>query len=1060
MCFLSRLRLAWCFAPALCITPVLAWTQQFDIGLFSKMQWRLIGPFRAGRVTAVAGVSGDPNVYYFGTPGGGIWKTVDAGRVWKPVFDAMHVASIGALTVAPSDPNVVYAGTGEQTPGNGMYRSNDAGVTWANIGLRGTRNIQAVIVDPHNPETVVVGANSVGFQIIWQPYPKSALTIDRGIYKTTDGGKTWKKVLTKDDTFGVVDMCADPSNPRVLYAALFRPPFGSGKSAVPATSELYKSTDEGSTWKPLETRGLPETGRGRVGIAVAPGNRGRRLYAIMDQGFFRSDDSGASWQKSTQDPRILGSPYFSRIFPDPRNPDILYVAQTSLYRSTDGGHTFESYVGAPSGDDFHVLWIDPQNPARMLLGVDQGAIVSVNAGRTWTSWYNQPTGQFYHVSTGNAFPYRVYAAQQDSGTAAVPSRSDYGQITARDWYSIAGFEYCYIVADPLNPNFVYSGGWYGSVVKFDKVTGQFATVFERGDKYRTAQMAPLIFSPQDPHTLYLGTQYVLKTANGGRSWKPISPDLTGYVEKPGQEEEAANAEPAPAITTLSPSMVQAGEIWAGTSNRKVQVTRDDGSSWQDVSPPALPEPNQILTVEAGHHDPATAYITAGGHRQFTPAYVARTHDYGHTWQKIVNGLPEQDRVRVVREDPVREGLLYAGTDTGVYVSFDDGDHWQSLQLNLPAATVTDLDVHGNDLVASTFGRALWILDDLTPLREMSRDITESGVHLFSPEVAVRVRWDNDQDTPYPPETPAGQNPPDGAILDYFLKSPPSGEIGMTIYDANGNVVRHYSSQSKAPKLPPPNVPDYWFAPPEVLSKSAGVNRFVWDLRYPSPPSLPYSYNGGLLEYTEYTLADHAIPGNTPAQQPQGPLVVPGSYTFELTVDGRSYRQPITVKLDPRVNVSEADLQQQLALAKQVASGMSASYVAYQQAGKLAQALTELKKRFTDEPRWDPVRKEANAIVKKLEDLQNGPKSQPGFGPINRDLARLASAIESADAEPAETARAAVNERCKALNDDLVKWRQLNAELSSLNAMLSMQKLTPMTVVTVSDEGCSGQFPNP
>jgi photosystem II stability/assembly factor-like uncharacterized protein len=1032
---------------------LLSHAQQFDEKLYSAMRWRLIGPFRAGRVSAVAGVSNDPNVYYFGTPGGGIWKTTNAGRVWSPIFDSMHVASIGALAVAPSNPKIVYAGTGEQTPGNGIYRSTDAGASWTNIGLRDTRFIQAILVDPKDPDTVVVAANSLGFEVLWQPYPKYASTIDRGIFKTSDGGKHWAKVFTRDGTFGVFDMCADPENPATLYAVFFRPPSGSGKSEIPATSEIYKSTDEGSTWQPLSTRGIPEKDRGRMGIAVAPGNQGRRLYAIVSQGFFRSDDGGSSWYKSTQDPRILGSNYFSRIFVDPRNPDILYVAQTSLYRSTDGGRTFEAYVGAPSGDDFHVLWIDPQNPSRMLLGVDQGAIVSVDAGHSWTSWYNQPTGQFYHVSTDNAFPYRVYAAQQDSGTAAVASRSDYGQITAKDWYSIAGFEYCFIVADPLNPNFVYSGGWYGSVIKFDKTTGQFATVFERGDKYRTAQMAPLIFSPQDPHTLYLGTQYVLKTENGGMRWSPISPDLTGYVEPSTPEKETTPKTPPPAITTLSPSTVQAGVIWAGTSNRKVHVTRDNGASWQDVSPPGLAEPNQILTVEAGRHDPTTAYVTAGGRREFTPAYVVRTHDYGKTWQQIINGLPAQDRVRVVREDTVRKGLLYAGTETGVYVSFDDGDNWQSLQFNLPTATVTDLEVHDNDLVASTYGRALWILDDLTPLRRAGSEALSAGAFLYPPKTAVRVRWDNYQDTPYPPETPAGQNPPDGAILDYFLRTPSSSGITLKIYDSRGKVVREYSTQANSPKLPPANVPSYWFASPAALPNQAGLNRFIWNLRYPSPLSLPYSYFGGLLEYTEYTLADHAVPGATPVQQPQGPLVVPGSYTLELHVDGHSYRQPLTVHLDPRVDASNADLEQQLVLAEQITAGMNATYHSYHQVDDLRQALTELKKHLSD-TRSKSLASTADAIDKKLDDLLSGPEKAPGFGPINRDLTRLATAVESADVRPSETAQAAVQQNCKALDGNLAKWRDLNTEVASFNKSLTNNKRQRLPVVTISSKGCA------
>ena len=1023
---------------------------------FSAMQWRLIGPFRAGRVTAVAGVPGHPDTYYFGTPGGGVWKTTNSGQVWRPIFDSQRVASIGALAVAPSNSNVVYIGTGEQTAGHGLYKSADGDETWENVGLQDVPYIQAVIVDPQNPDIIVVGGNSVGVGILWLPLAKSARTANRGIFKTTDGGKTWNKVLSSDDSLGVVDLCSDPSDPRTLYAVLYRPASGAGDSEVPATSQIVKSVDAGSTWNPLVTKGLPEKGWGRLGITVAPETAGRRLYAILAQGFFRSDDGGATWQQSTQDPRVLGSAYFSRVFVDPRNPDVLYVAQTSLYRSTDGGRTFEAYVGAPSGDDFHVLWIDPHDSARMILGVDQGAIISVDGGKSWSSWYNQPTGQFYHVSTDNAFPYRVYAAQQDSGTAGILSRSDYGEILAQDWFSIGGFEYAFIVPDPLNPNWVYSGGWYGSVVRFDKATGQIATMFETGEKYRTAQMPPLAFSPQDPSTLYLGTQFVLKTSDHGLSWQAISPDLTGYKEKENEEEPKRDSDKPrpPAITTLSPSEVQAGVMWAGTSDRIVQLTRDAGASWQNVSPRGLVEPTEILAVEASHHDAATAYLAVGATRESTPPYVARTHDYGRTWQKIVNGFPEREMVRVVREDPKRKGLLYAGTDSGVFVSWDDGDHWQSLQLNLPATPLTDLQVHANDLVISTFGRALWILDDVTPLREISPQIAASDVHLFRPATAMRVRWDNYQDTPYPVETPAGQNPPDGAILDYFLKAPPKDELTLTIYDDKGGEVAQFSSDAKPPDILPANAPNYWFALAVALPKAAGVNRFAWNLRYPPPLSLPYGYYGELLDYAEYTLADHAITGQTPRVQPQGPLVVPGNYTLELRAAGQTLRQPLTIELDPRVHASQSDLVEQLDLAQDITRGMKASHDAYLQAAALRKDLAERQKALNGDE-LKQAKDAAATLDKKIDALEKGTRTAPGFGPVNRDLTRLIFSVESADMRPAEAVRAAVQQSCDALGRDLTTWRQLSEQdLASFNAMLTAAKLSPLPAVEIgTSTGC-------
>ena len=1014
---------------------------------FPGLSWRLIGPFRAGRVTSVAGVPGDPSTYYFGTPGGGIWKTNDAGQTWLPIFDSQRIASIGALAVAPSDPRIIYAGTGEQTRGRGVFRSNDAGATWQSAGLEDVLYIQSIFVDPRDPGTVIVAANSVGMGLIWRPMPSWAFTASRGIFKTTDGGKHWAHVFSDDKALGIVDMCAAPDDPHVLYASVYYPATGEGESRVAATSNILRSTDEGSHWTPLESKGLPETARKRLGITVAPGMGGRRLYAILDQGFFRSDDGGATWSQSTHDPRVLGSEYFGRVFADPKQPDVVYVAQTSLYRSSDGGRTFAAFAGAPSGDDFHVLWIDPANSSRMILGVDQGAIISVNGGQTWSSWYNQPTGQFYHVSTDNAFPYRVYAAQQDSGTAAVLSRSEYGRIMAQDWYSIGGFEYSFITPDPANPNLVYSGGWYGSVVRFDRGTGQTATVFERGRKYRTAQMAPLVFSPQNSSTLYLGTQFVLSTSDGGMTWKEISPDLTGYVEA-GDE----SGPPRPTITSLAPSPLRAGEIWAGTSNRRVYLTLDPAAGWKDVSPPGLTAPALVLYVEASHHDPATAYLTVGAARWTTSAYVARTRDYGKTWEKIVNGIPENEMVRVVREDPKRKGLLYAGTDTGVFISWDDGGHWQSISFNLPATPVTDLCVHGNDLAISTYGRGLWIMDNISPLRDFQPEISAADAHLFAPATAMRVRWDNYQDTPYPAETPAGQNPPDGTAIDYFLKEPAAGELTLAIYDDKGAEVAKFSSAAAPDHLPPANAPEYWFAPAPVLTNMAGVNRFIWDMRYPPPARLPFGYYGNLLKYTEYTVADHAVPGLTPRRQPLGPLVAPGKYTAELRYAGKTLRQPFTVELDPRVRASQSDLIEQRDLALEVSRGMKSSHDAFHQVDALRAALEERREALDSAGK--AIKDAATQLEKKIDDLMRGPRSKPGFGPVNRELGRVIFSLESADMRPAPAVRETVQHQCDALANDLVNWKNLNErELLSLNQSLAQTKIAALPSVTVTLGGC-------
>src|SRR6266404_5460879 len=729
------------FSIVLLTTTALA---QYNPESFSAMKWRLVGPHRAGRVTCVAGIPGKPAIYYFGTPGGGVWKTTNGGRVWKPIFDDAHVASIGAIALAPSNPDIVYVGTGEETPGNGVYKSTDAGKTWTNVGLTDARYITAILVDPRDPNIVLVSARDY-----FQAGPA------RGIFKTTDGGKTWNKVFFKDDRTSVVEMVAAPDDSNIVYAATYALQIDpANRRALGSDSQVLKSTDAGTTWQQLRGTGLPATGRGTIGLAVAPGTSGKRVYTIINSGFFRSDDGGANWQRSTTDPRITGSTFFGKTYTDPRNPDVVFVMQTSMYRSTDGGKTFESYKGAPSGEDQHVLWIDPGDPLRMILGSDQGAIVSLDGGHTWSDWFTQPTGQFYHVTTDNAFPYRLYAAQQDSGSVAVLSRSDFGMITYRDWFSTGAFESGYIAPDPSNPNLIYSVGWYGSVFRLDRTTGQIATVFAPGVNYRYTWETPLVFSPRDPKTMYLGMQYVMQTSDGAQTWQEISPDLTSKNPQPNDRG---------VIQAIAPSAAAPGEIWVGTSTGLVQLTRDDGGHWSNVTPAELPVRSEVRLIETSATDPETAYVIAATFGDTHPN-IFRTHDAGKSWQKIVNGLPDTAIARVVREDPARKGLVYAGTETGVYVSFDGGDHWQSLRLNMPVVAIHDLAIEKDDLVAATYGRAFWILDDVTPLRQVDARIASSGAHLFAPRTAIRVRRDENQDTPLPPEVPAGKNPPDGAVL--------------------------------------------------------------------------------------------------------------------------------------------------------------------------------------------------------------------------------------------------------------------------------------------------------
>ncbi|MFZ0820857.1 MAG: hypothetical protein WAM91_12370, partial [Candidatus Acidiferrales bacterium] len=849
-----------------------------------------------------------------------------------------------------------------------------------------------------------------------------------------------------------------------------------GGAAAGLQIEIYKSTDAGVNWLPLNSTGLPAADLGRIGIVVAPGTNGQRVYTIVNQGVFRSDDSGATWQRATTDPRIVSSGYFGKIFANPRDPDDIFIGQTSMYRSTDGGHNWYAFNGAPSGDDFHVIWVNPENPRYMIQGVDQGAIISEDGGNTWSSWYNQPTGQLYHVTTDNEFPYMVYGSQQDSGTVGIPSRGMNGEITDADRISVGGFEFSYLAADPLNPNYIYSNSWYSSVIRFDRRTGQVATVFVRGAEDRVVQMPPLVFSPQDPHTLYLATQYVLKTTDGGMNWSKISPDLAPPTAPPAGANPGAGGAGGGrggAIFALAPSpMPHSNVIWAGTSNGHIQLTKDGGKNWADVSPKDLPAgpngaplPATVQIIDASHHDASTAYAAITSFNSDAPM-LYRTHDGGVTWQKIVNGLPPDAIVRFVHEDTVRKGLLFAGTETGMWVSFDDGDNWQSLQLNLPVTSMRDLVVHGNDLVLCTYGRSIYILDDISPLRQADAQVTAKDAFLFPPSNAVRTRWDVNQDTPTPLGTAAGPNPPDGAIFDYFLKNAASGEMSLDILDSKGNLVRHYTNVP--PPLPtlPANVPEYWFAPPSVLTTTPGATRFVWDLRYGDPDVLPYSYYGNILDYIEYTLADHAIPFDTPRVQPQGPLAVPGTYTAVLSVNGQKYQQKLTVTIDPRVKATQADLEEQLAWAQKATRGLSVATGAYHQLSVLLDAIADRQKSAALDADLTAALKLAGEKILEVRegtrppaDAPPGTLPTPGVGPINRELARTFAMIESGDMRPSETAKSSVQELCAALDKDLNAWRLWDAQtLPGLNMQLASHQLAQLPKApNFPAAGACGQF---
>ena len=1027
------------------------------------LRWRLIGPFRAGRVSAGALDSSDPNTYYFGAPGGGVWKSANGGQTWMPIFDGTGVASVGAVAIAPSNTRAIYVGTGEETRGNGVYASKDGGASWRNVGLGGTHFIGSLIVSPDDADEVLVAA--IGDRT---PGP------DRGVFRTTDGGATWRQVLFVDNDNGCPSIAAAPDAPRVVYATCYRAAGSRGASPVPPVGgpppaaesgnrgytpppAVFKSIDGGATWKRVAARGLASAPVGRQAFGIVAGSAGQTVLAGLRDGLFRSRDSGETWTRATEDPRIrpVG------VITDPTNADVVYVTQTAMYRSTDGGRTFDALAGAPSGDDFQLLWIDPKNSKRLLAGVDQGAIVSVDGGATWSSWYNQPTGQFYHVATDDRFPYHVFAAQQDSGSVAVPNRSDYGEISYRDWYSPGGFEFGYLAPDPLDADIVFAGGWYRTVVRFDRRTGQFAHVFAPGTRYRSVNNAPMAFAPDDPRTLYYGTQFLMKTTNSGMTWQEVSPDLTDVAGRPAQTPRA----PQPsAITTFSLSPVKAGVIWAATNNAVVQVTQDGGRTWRNVSPDA-PAGGAFEIIDAGRHDAGTAYATYIVPNDVRP-YIYRTVDGGATWEKIVRGLPDTAFARVVREDPVRKGLVYCGTEAGVYVSANAGDDWQSLQLNLPASSMRDMVVHGDDLVLATYGRALWILDNVSPLRQLTGR-AETATELLQPSAAVRARWDVNADTPLPIETPAAPNPPEGAILDYYLEDVPAGDLTLTVSDERGQVVRTFSSTAPPEPTLLANVPSYWFAPPEALSKNAGLNRFAWNLRYPPPKVLPFGYFGGLLPYVEYTLPDHAIPGRTPRQQPEGALVVPGQYTIELSVAGRRETRTLTVQPDPRLKASQADLVAELELADQLTRGLAASYDGYNRlaavratlAGRLESIGSSNGDRSKEADRVKGARDKSagdeaaalRAFETRLNAVQNGTPAAPGLGLVNRELARLFGMVESADARPSASLRDVSRSWCDALTKAVESWRRLNArDLPALNATLARLKRPALEAATVPD----------
>jgi photosystem II stability/assembly factor-like uncharacterized protein len=1001
------------------VIPVRA--QQYDAGLYAGMRWRCIGPFRGGRTVAITGVPHHPGLFYMAPVNGGVWKSDDYGNTWNAIFDDQPTGSVGAIAVAPSDPNIIYVGSGEglQRPdlavGDGIYKSTDAGKTWTHLGLHDAQQVTAIVVDPQNPDRVFVAAEG-------HPYGANA---ERGVFRSLDGGKSFERVLYKDENTGAADMVMDPSNPQILFASLWAARVApwevrSGESFIIPGSGLYKSTDGGSTWKPI-TNGLPsaEEGLARIGIAIAP-SKPKRMYLNVETkkakaGVYRSDDGGESWQLVNSDHRIGGrGPGAMGIAVATDNPDTVYVANTTAWKSTDAGKTFMGWKGAPGGDDYQRFWISPENPNIIALSADQGAAITVNGGATWSSWYNQPTAQFYDVTTDNRFPYWVYGGQQESGSAATKSRSDNGEITFRDWTIPGVFEYGRVAVDPIDANTVYGAKLTRTRQDIAEIADIAPEAVRRG-QYRYNRTLPIIFSPIDPKAFYFGANVLFKSTDRGNSWTVISADLTREsYETPANLGAFSAVDPEKGkhrgtLYAVAPSFFEADTIWAGTDDGLIHITRDGGKSWKNVTPPQLKPWAKVSTLQASHFDAGTAYAAVNTFRldDLRP-HIFRTTDFGATWQETVNGLPPNAPSQVVREDPVRRGLLFAGTETSVYVSFNDGDSWQSLQLNLPHTSMRDLTIHGDDLIVGTHGRSFWILDDITPLRQLSDEIAKSGVHLFAPQVALRWRWNRHPDTPFPPEVSGGTNPPDGAIIDYYLASVAQGPVTLEIIDSSGEVVRRYSSADKPPSMEElaskHPIPMYWVRPTQILSAEAGMHRFVWDLHGAPPLAL------------EHEFPISAILHNTPLY-PLGVRVLPGSYTVKLTVDGKSYSQPVTLKMDPRIQTSMEDLRKQHDMEAGAVEGMDETYEQLQQVKSVRAQLKVLVPKAAANSH---LAKDLEAIDKLCAELA-GETQNPFFGlppsgkrpenlsTLHQHFAAILGVADSADALPTTQADAAYHE---------------------------------------------------
>lgn len=1007
--------------------------------LLQGFHWRSIGPYRGGRTRAVAGVPSQPNVFYIGVCNGGVWKTTDYGATWVPIFDDQPTGSIGAIAVAQSDPNVVYVGSGEGlhrpdlSVGDGIYKSTDAGKTWTHLGLRDGQQIPQIAVDPRD-------ANKVFAAVAGHPYGPNK---ERGVYRSTDGGQTFQKVLpagqaADEEDIGASDVLIDPSNPEIVYATLWEAREGPWENGAwnGSGGGIFKSADGGKTFQQL-AGGLPkeiiqahiaiaESNPKRLMASVAANPRGADGSRANTVGLYRSDDAGATWTQITTDTRPAGRigggdlsvPRFN-----PKDPDMIIVTSTVTWKSTDGGKTWSGFRGAPGGDDYQNLWINPNNPQTLIIVSDQGAIVTVNGGETWSSWYNQPTAQMYHVNADNAFPYRVCSGQQESGSACIASRGNDGEITIREWHPVMAEEYGYVVPDPLDPDIVFGG----KLTRYDRRTNQAQNIAPkafRAPDYRMLRTEPIVFSPVNPHILYFATNSLWKTANGGQSWQQISPDLTrATFEVPAsvgkyRDQETAKPTQRGVIYAVAPSPLDINRIWAGTDDGRIHLTTDGGAHWSEITPPNMTPFQKVSIIEASHFDAQTAYAAINTLRldDLRP-HILRTRDSGKSWTEIVNGIPANENVNAVREDPVRRGLLFASTERAVYVSFDDGGHWQSLRLNMAPSSVRDVIIKDDDLVAATHGRGFWILDDITPLRQMEQKTISSEAFLFKPQTAIRVRWDMNPDTPLPPDFPAGENPPDGAVIDYYLQAASSAPVTLEIKDSAGKTVRKYSSADKPDPIDPMlNIPTYWVRPPQTLSAAAGSHRFLWDMHYPQVPGVE----------PEYPIA--AIPHNT-APQATGPWAMPGQYTVVLTANGKSYSQPLTIKMDPRVKTPPAGLQQQFKLSSDLYTQLLTLSPAVEQMSAVRKQLKDAQAKATGE-----TLAAVNAMDKKIQDLAGGATRRPGpgtepptLGGLKTKFLALFGVLQEVDVAPSTQAVAAVAELQRQLPPLMHRWEAIKSQ---------------------------------